>query len=322
MRGGRDVVPADGGAAPADALLRGQHADRRRLPGPVRPEQPEHLALCDLDGDGLDRDHRRLLRALAAAPAAAEVGLAEALRPHGARRPLRGGHRRLLRRHVLVARVLESRRRRAGHAGAAVLEPVEQHEGAEVDGDHAGVATKDNLDLLVREVGLGRLADEGEDLVLGVLLLHEHAGADDAVVREQAGRHDVDRDCDVVRAGEHQQDLHRDDRREARELEQRRQPAVDRGLVRKEEAHDVGEQRHRRDEQRVERAVGQQRGPAERLGARGLRLYEGALLFITEISCNYGDSPYKGDWRRSMTEGPRLSRPRSPRRRCPRRRPR
>jgi hypothetical protein len=38
-------------------------------------------------------------------------------------------------------------------------------------------------------------------------------------------------------------------------------------------------------------------------------IYEGALLFLTAISCNYRDSPYEGDWRRAMTEGPRLSRP-------------
>jgi hypothetical protein len=38
-------------------------------------------------------------------------------------------------------------------------------------------------------------------------------------------------------------------------------------------------------------------------------IYEGALLFVTGISCNYKDSPYKGDWRGAMTKGPRLSRP-------------
>jgi hypothetical protein len=38
-------------------------------------------------------------------------------------------------------------------------------------------------------------------------------------------------------------------------------------------------------------------------------IHEGALLFVTDISDNYRDSPYKGDWRGSMTDGPRLSRP-------------
>jgi hypothetical protein len=38
-------------------------------------------------------------------------------------------------------------------------------------------------------------------------------------------------------------------------------------------------------------------------------IYEGALLFATDISCNCRDSPYKGDRRGTMTEGPRLSRP-------------
>ena len=42
---------------------------------------------------------------------------------------------------------------------------------------------------------------------------------------------------------------------------------------------------------------------------RPVRIYEGALLFVTGIYCNYRDSPYKGDWRGAMTEGPRLSRP-------------
>ena len=40
-----------------------------------------------------------------------------------------------------------------------------------------------------------------------------------------------------------------------------------------------------------------------------MRIYEGTLLFVTGIYCNYKDSPYKGDWRGTMTEGPRLSRP-------------
>ena len=39
------------------------------------------------------------------------------------------------------------------------------------------------------------------------------------------------------------------------------------------------------------------------------RIYEGALLFVTEISCNHRDSLYKGYWRGTITEGPRLSRP-------------
>ena len=38
-------------------------------------------------------------------------------------------------------------------------------------------------------------------------------------------------------------------------------------------------------------------------------IYEGALLFVTVISCRYRDSPYKGDWRGRIAEGPRLSRP-------------
>jgi hypothetical protein len=42
---------------------------------------------------------------------------------------------------------------------------------------------------------------------------------------------------------------------------------------------------------------------------RVLRLiYEGALLFVTGISCNYTDLQYKGDWRELIIEGPRLSR--------------
>jgi hypothetical protein len=51
----------------------------------------------------------------------------------------------------------------------------------------------------------------------------------------------------------------------------------------------------------------QPRGPAP------ARIYEGALLFVTDISFNYRGSPYKGDWRGRMTEGPRLSRPAAPR---------
>jgi hypothetical protein len=43
--------------------------------------------------------------------------------------------------------------------------------------------------------------------------------------------------------------------------------------------------------------------------SRPVWIYEGALLFVTGSSCNYRDSPYKGDWRGTMTEGPRLSRP-------------
>jgi hypothetical protein len=43
--------------------------------------------------------------------------------------------------------------------------------------------------------------------------------------------------------------------------------------------------------------------------SKSARIYEGALLFVTCISCNYRDSPYKGDWRRTMTECPRRSRP-------------
>jgi hypothetical protein len=34
------------------------------------------------------------------------------------------------------------------------------------------------------------------------------------------------------------------------------------------------------------------------LRQRGLLIYEGVPSFATEISCNYRDSPYKGDWRR------------------------
>jgi hypothetical protein len=33
------------------------------------------------------------------------------------------------------------------------------------------------------------------------------------------------------------------------------------------------------------------------------------MLFVTDISCHYRDSPYKGDWRGRITEDPRLSRP-------------
>ena len=49
----------------------------------------------------------------------------------------------------------------------------------------------------------------------------------------------------------------------------------------------------------------------ERLEQTSVWIYEGALLFAANISCNYRDSPYKGDWRGTMTEGPRLSRPSS-----------
>ena len=38
-------------------------------------------------------------------------------------------------------------------------------------------------------------------------------------------------------------------------------------------------------------------------------IYEGALLFVTTMCSSNRDSPYKGDWRGSMAEGPRLSRP-------------
>ena len=44
---------------------------------------------------------------------------------------------------------------------------------------------------------------------------------------------------------------------------------------------------------------------------RPVWIYEGALLFVTGISCNYRDSPYKGGWRGSMAEGLRLSWPRT-----------
>jgi hypothetical protein len=38
-------------------------------------------------------------------------------------------------------------------------------------------------------------------------------------------------------------------------------------------------------------------------------IYEGALSFVTDISCHHGDSPYKGDRGGPMAGGPRLSRP-------------
>jgi hypothetical protein len=41
---------------------------------------------------------------------------------------------------------------------------------------------------------------------------------------------------------------------------------------------------------------------------RPARIHEGALLFVTDISFTYGDSPYKRDWGGRMPEGPRLSR--------------
>jgi hypothetical protein len=40
-------------------------------------------------------------------------------------------------------------------------------------------------------------------------------------------------------------------------------------------------------------------------------IYEGALLFVTDISCNHRDFAYKTEWGGIMTEGPRLSRPRT-----------
>jgi hypothetical protein len=52
--------------------------------------------------------------------------------------------------------------------------------------------------------------------------------------------------------------------------------------------------------------------PWESIGSRcswPVWIYEGALLLVTENFLNYSDSPYKGDWRGTMTEGPRLSRP-------------
>ena len=49
--------------------------------------------------------------------------------------------------------------------------------------------------------------------------------------------------------------------------------------------------------------------PVQHLLERPVWIYEGAILFVTDISCNYRDSPHKGDWRGTMTEGPRLSRP-------------
>ena len=36
-------------------------------------------------------------------------------------------------------------------------------------------------------------------------------------------------------------------------------------------------------------------GDAEELLREPAGIYEGALLFVTDISCNYRDSPYKGD---------------------------
>jgi hypothetical protein len=45
------------------------------------------------------------------------------------------------------------------------------------------------------------------------------------------------------------------------------------------------------------------------LSSRPAWIYEGALLFVTEISCKYRDSLYKGDLRGTMAEGPRPSRP-------------
>ena len=43
---------------------------------------------------------------------------------------------------------------------------------------------------------------------------------------------------------------------------------------------------------------------------RPVWIYEGVLLFITEICCTYRDSTYKREWEGIMTECPRLSRPR------------
>ena len=38
-------------------------------------------------------------------------------------------------------------------------------------------------------------------------------------------------------------------------------------------------------------------------------IYEGALVFVAEISCNHMDSPYKGDWSGTMAAGPRTNLP-------------
>jgi hypothetical protein len=38
--------------------------------------------------------------------------------------------------------------------------------------------------------------------------------------------------------------------------------------------------------------------------ARPARVYEGALLFVADISCTYRDSPYKGEWGRDNDRRP------------------
>ncbi len=41
------------------------------------------------------------------------------------------------------------------------------------------------------------------------------------------------------------------------------------------------------------RSFGSGRSRTPEIGVRPVRIYEGALLFVTEISCHYRDSPYK-----------------------------
>jgi hypothetical protein len=60
----------------------------------------------------------------------------------------------------------------------------------------------------------------------------------------------------------------------------------------------------------TKRADGRRSLPADHPDRDGVGggIYEGALLFATDNSCNYGYSRYKGDLRGTMTEGPRLRR--------------
>jgi hypothetical protein len=55
-----DLDAADQRPAAGRPYPRGEHADRRRLAGAVRPEQAEHLAARDRERDPVDRVDRRL----------------------------------------------------------------------------------------------------------------------------------------------------------------------------------------------------------------------------------------------------------------------
>jgi hypothetical protein len=52
---GRDVVAGDGGAAAGRPHEGAQHADRRRLAGPIGPEEAERLPRGDVEVDAADR---------------------------------------------------------------------------------------------------------------------------------------------------------------------------------------------------------------------------------------------------------------------------